>query len=149
MLPQIFLGAWLDGDDDLISAEVKLCVNLPSDIFKLLGINLNDMKINVNVGEALNSALEEIDNGIAKSYFVRNKMTNSQGIIQVKLSIRGIEPEYIIQAPPSYRFDTLWNQSNNIVAIYERGNSTYARYCESTLGDNRIKVDKVSSCNGN
>ena len=149
MLPQIFLGAWLDGDDDLISAEVKLCVNLPSDIFKLLGINLNDMKINVNVGEALNSALEEIDNGIAKSYFVRNKMTNSQGIIQVKLSIRGIEPEYIIQAPPSYRFDTLWNQSNNIVAIYERGNSTYARYCESILGDNRIKVDKVSSCNGN
>lgn len=53
-------------------------------------------------------------------------MTNSQGIIQVKLSIRGIEPEYLIQAPPSYRFDTLWNQSNNIVAIYERGNSTYA-----------------------
>ena len=72
MLLQIFLSAWLDGDDDLISAEVNLCVNLPSDIFKLLGINLNDMKINVNVGEVLNSALEEVDNGITKLYFVRN-----------------------------------------------------------------------------
>ena len=121
-------GAFLNSDDDIIGVDVNLNIDIPDYTLQLLGLNVNDFKVKINVGQLAGSVVDgytENRNNIIQflGVLVKNVVIiPSQGQIEMSLSFGGVPPS----APTStaisrYNIEkkfTLKNQSGEIRAEY-------------------------------
>jgi len=122
-------GALIGSDDDIIGVDVNLNIDIPDYTLQLLNLTVEDFRVKVNVGDALNSAVigyTENQNGIVKLMGILIKNTNfllnSQGKIEISVSFGGVPPTIPTGTILNrYNFEktfTLKSQSDATRAIY-------------------------------
>ncbi|MBP6323704.1 MAG: hypothetical protein KA322_01600 [Chitinophagales bacterium] len=121
-------GAFLNSDDDIIGVDVNLNIDIPDYTLQLLGLNVNDFKVKINIGELAGTAVTAYTETRSNLVQFLGVLVNniliipSQGQIEVSLSFGGVPPS----APTStsisrYNIEkkfTLKNQSGETRAIY-------------------------------
>lgn len=112
---RLFLNAF-GSDDDIIGVHMNLFLNLPDSWLDLTGITQNDLKVAVNVGEALTS-VAEIHGPLGA--IVNPVILNSQGKIDFRVRISGVGFSLPGSAGDVNPVFNMYDQSNNLKASYE------------------------------